>query len=133
MPTALTDWTSFRTDGEQLLAAATGGRKRPAVFAPPITFNLAAMAIENLSMAILAQRGDLADNHTIRDLVHALERHVTLPAELRADLLDLERFEDLCPIAPIDHDPITAADVPRILATARAFRAFAVEQFEAIT
>lgn len=88
---------AFLEEGDQYLRAALGGLRRPAVFTPEILYNLFAMAIEKHFMGLLAARGALPENHTFTDLVAAARRVVDLDADLAAELLDLETFQNLCP------------------------------------
>ncbi|TVR16802.1 MAG: hypothetical protein EA401_00990 [Planctomycetota bacterium] len=112
-------WRAFYDDGCKYLRSAEGGRNRPQVFTPDITFNLAAMAIEKLSMALLLEAGDIADNHTMHDLVLSLSRLPDLDLGLLEAIDNLGRFEDLCPMAPPQNAVVLAEDVPAILAVAR--------------
>jgi hypothetical protein len=85
MDTATTtesSWVTFYHDGQRYLKTARGALKRPEVFTPDIVFNLVAMGIEKVAMAILIEAGDLADNHTMVDLVRSLSRVIDLDLDL---------------------------------------------------
>jgi len=88
---------AFLEEGDQYLKAALGGLRRPQVFTPEILYNLLAMAVEKHFMALLTVRGTLPENHTFTDLVDAARQVVGLDADLEAELLALETFQNLCP------------------------------------
>ena len=114
-PRAIDDWPRYREEGEQLLQLAerAHGRHKKA-FTTTILYNLVAMAIEKLVMAALMRCGQLPDNHTLHDLVAALERW--LPDSVRGlaePLRRLDRFQELGDpydgtIAAPSRDEITA-------------------------
>ena len=109
--TEIADWRTFRLQGEQFLTTATRGLakrgKGKIVFTPVIIYNITAMAIEKTIMAYLMKNGDLADNHTMADLIAALERHLgRLPFDLAGKLLYLDSFQEICdPDTYRSHDP----------------------------
>lgn len=91
------DWNSYLSDGEQFLKTATNGwEKRRKAFSTDTIYNITAMAIEKFIMAFLMKHGDLAENHTMGDLAFALERHISLPAELQKKLRYLDGFQEIC-------------------------------------
>ncbi len=96
----ISDWRNFWQEGEQFLGTATRGlAKRRNVFTPEIIYNITAMAIEKTIMAYLMKNGDLAENHTMADLLTALKRHHgNLPFELANKLLYLDTFQEICDI-----------------------------------
>lgn len=97
-PRAIDDWPRYQQEGEQFLRLAerAHGQQKKA-FTTTILYNLAAMAIEKLVMAALMRCGRLPDNHTLHDLVAALERW--LPETVRGlagPLCELDSFQDIC-------------------------------------
>ncbi|MEW6501547.1 MAG: hypothetical protein AB1456_08660, partial [Thermodesulfobacteriota bacterium] len=112
----LEDWRSFNKEGDDYLKTALrAATKRREVFTAEILYNLAAMAIEKHIMALLMFHGDLADNHTMRDLVHSLERHLSLEPGLREPLLFLDTFQDICDLESYRHTPPGEAELAQIL------------------
>jgi len=109
-------WMEFYLDGRRYLRTARGALKRPAVFSPEIIFNLVAMGIEKIAMAMLLEAGDIADNHTMPDLLKSLSRVVDLDLELAQAILDLGRYEDLCAFSPRLHQTASMSDLPAIVA-----------------
>lgn len=97
-PRAIDDWAQYRLEGEQFLRLAEQAHHRQKkAFTPTILYNLVAMAVEKLVMAALMRCGRLPDNHTLHDLVAALERW--LPETVRGlagPLCELDSFQDIC-------------------------------------
>ena len=97
-PRAIDDWAQYRLEGEQFLRLAEQAHHRQKkAFTTTILYNLVAMAIEKLVMAALMRCGRLPDNHTLHDLVAALERW--LPETVRGlagPLCELDSFQDIC-------------------------------------
>ena len=111
----ITGWQDFLTDGNGYLNTAVGALiKGREVFTPQILYNLIAMAIEKFVMAALMRNGAMPYNHTMRDLVEAMDE--TFPgsvADLRDGLLTLDSYQEICDlegfsIAPPDMEKIPA-------------------------
>ena len=117
-------WETFLQEGEAFLKAAAGAHARgKEAFTPVILYNITAMAIEKLVMAALMQRGALPCNHTMADLVEALESMV--PAEiagLKEDLLALDRYQEICALDSFLIAPPGMADIPAMLGLAEELR-----------
>lgn len=91
------DWDVFQKDGNQFLNTAVAAfEKKKKAFNPESIYNLTAMAIEKFIMAFLMCRGDLADNHTMQDLMYALERHLGKQPELAEKLKYMDSFQEIC-------------------------------------
>ena len=113
-------WEEFLADGQGYLRTASrafaGDRE---AFTPEILYNLVAMAIEKFVMAGLMFRGALPCNHTMADLVEAMEESFPHVApEIREELLRLDAYQDICD--PY-HVVITAPardEIPQMLALA---------------
>lgn len=113
---AIDNWQDYRRDGGQFLAAATGAlRKGNSRFTPEILYNLVAMAIEKLVMAFLMKQGDLAENHTMGDLLRALEKHVGKHPELTAQFSYLDSFQEICEIETYNRRPPTGEEIKVIV------------------
>ena len=120
-PRAIDDWAQYRLEGEQFLRLAEQAHHRQKkAFTPTILYNLVTMAIEKLVMAALMRCGRLPDNHTLHDLVAALERW--LPETVRGlsePLCQLDSFLDICdPYAGTITSP-SAGEVESMLILAR--------------
>lgn len=93
----ISDWHIFQRDGEQFLKTAQAAFiKKSKGFSPEVVYNLTCMGIEKLIMAFLMQRGDLAENHTMADLLRALEKHHATNQELEKKLRYLDSFQEIC-------------------------------------
>jgi hypothetical protein len=91
-------WEEFLEDGNGYLRAARGayfnGNTR---FTSGILYNIIAMAIEKFVMAALMRHGTMPYNHTMIDLVGAMEQ--TFPgaiADIRGGMLQLDTYQDIC-------------------------------------
>jgi HEPN domain-containing protein len=110
-------WRDYRRDGEQFLkTAADALRKGNRRFTPEILYNLVAMAIEKLVMAFLMKRGDLAENHTMGDLLHAMEKHIGHHPELAEQFTYLDSFQEICEIETYRRQVPTAEETAKIVA-----------------
>jgi len=119
---AISGYRTFQAEGDSYLRVALGALKRPLVFTPEIRFNLLGMAIEKHLMAILMQSGDLPDNHTFRDLAHAMERVAPLAPEDVAFLHRMDAQADLCSLSETRRTAPDEAALERLLAIAVASR-----------
>lgn len=117
---AIDNWQEYRRDGEQFLRTALRAHaKHSRAFSPDTLYNLTAMAIEKYIMALLMRRGDLAENHTMRDLTWALERHLGPLPQLREKLAFLDSFQDICDLHQGNVIPVNPDQVATILSIGR--------------
>jgi len=113
-------WEEYLREGNQFLATANNAytqRKEP--FTTPILYNLVAMAIEKLIMALLMKNGKLPYNHTMHDLVEAIDEF--LPGELEglgAELKAWDGFQDICDIESYSITPPTMGQIGGMLTLA---------------
>lgn len=111
------NWRKFRRDGEQFLhTAVSAAQNRNPRFTPDTLYNLVAMAIEKLIMAFLMRRGDLAENHTMLDLLRALERHLPVRPDLAGQFAYLDAFQEICAVDTYSCRTPSPADIGRITA-----------------
>ena len=93
-------WEEFLHEGEAYLKTAAGAHdKKRKVFTPEILYNIIAMAIEKFVMAALMTHGALPYNHTMGDLVGAMEE--TFPralGEIKERILSLDRYQEICDV-----------------------------------
>lgn len=121
----LEDWRQYVKEGGQYLRTAhEAAEKRTEVFTPEILYNLTAMAIEKFIMGYLMSRGDLADNHTMRDLLAAVERNAGPQPELGAKLRYLDAFQEICDLNTYSRKPALPEDIPEILAIGQLVKEF---------
>lgn len=95
---AIQGWEEFLEDGRGYLQTATEAfRKERTIFTPAILYNLSAMAIEKFVMAALMYRGTMPYNHTMTDLVEAMEENFPgAITHMREGLLRLDTYQDIC-------------------------------------
>jgi HEPN domain-containing protein len=125
------DWNNYKNDGEQFLSTAIAAfTKKKKAFSSETLYNLTCMAIEKYIMAFLMKNGDLADNHTMIDMVRSLERHLKLSPDLVEKLLFLDQFQEICDLdnysvrVPAEEDTIT------FLATGQQLREYLMPYLE---
>ena len=110
-------WEEYQLNGEQYLKTAVGAyQRRRNVFTPEILYNIIAMAIEKFVMAALMRHGNLPYNHTIKDLVEAMEK--TFPHsmdELREGLLALDKYQEICDLESYTIKPPSMEEIPGML------------------
>lgn len=91
------NWRDYRRDGEQFLHTAVAAhQKKKKGFSRDTLYNVTCMAIEKLIMAFLMKNGDLAENHTMADLLRALQLHLGELPDLTEKLLYLDSFQEIC-------------------------------------
>lgn len=123
----ITDWHKYLGDGDKYLACARqAATKRREVFTPNIIYNVTAMAIEKFLMGFLMYHGTLAENHTMRDLLDAVERVAGPQPQFAEDFRYLDSFQDICSLDTYQRHEPTRDDIPRILACGEKVRAFIV-------
>ena len=120
-PQAIEDWGQYRLEGEQFLNLAEGAfLKNKATFTTEILYNLIAMAIEKLVMGALMEIGRLPYNHTMHDLVAALEEW--LPETIRGmeePVRALDSYQEICDPYNCTIKVPTRAEIETMLALAR--------------
>lgn len=109
----ITGWEEFLAEGDAYLKTGKGAQANGrAAFTPEILYNIIAMAIEKLVMATLMRRGALPYNHTMYDLVEAMDD--VFPeslADIREGLLKLDKYQEIC---DVDHYKIIPPDTTEI-------------------
>ena len=118
------NWRDYRRDGEQFLRTAQGAyNKKKKTFSTDTLYNLTCMAIEKLIMAFLMKNGDLAENHTMGDLLRALQLHLGAIPELADKLLYMNDFQEICSLEHFTIRIPSEEDVIRFLAIGEEVRA----------
>ena len=110
-------WQEFLKDGDGYFNTAVGAlAKRRETFTAPILYNLIAMAIEKFVMAGLMNHGAMPYNHTMADLVDAMEE--TFPGaveEVKNDLLKLDSYQEICDLEGFSIIPPGIEKIPAML------------------
>lgn len=132
------NWRDYRSDGEKFLHTATEAHnKKKKAFSTDTLYNVTCMAIEKLIMAFLMKNGDLAENHTMADLLRALQLHIGDIPDLAEKLLYLDTFQEICSLDNFTINIPTEEDVVKMLAIGEDVRAvlqpYLYEQNSAVT
>lgn len=118
---AIEDWQQYRLEGQQYLNLAERAfRKKNETFTTEILYNLIAMAIEKLVMSSLMAIGRLPCNHTMHDLVAALEEW--LPETIRGlekPIRNLDSYQDICDPYTVTIKKPTVAEIETMLILSR--------------
>lgn len=91
----MTSWPEWIESGDRYIAAS-GASDKPSRFAGSLRYNLIALAFESYAMAMLDFIKILPENHTISDLITALQRYIVLDSGLAERILSYERFQRIC-------------------------------------
>jgi hypothetical protein len=111
------NWRDYRRDGEQFLQTAIGAHnKKKKAISTDTLYNVTCMAIEKLIMAFLMKNGDLAENHTMADLLRALQLHLGDIPDLAEKLMYLDTFQEICSLDNFTIHIPTEEDVVKMLA-----------------
>ena len=118
---------SFLDDGRKYLKTACGGLKRPEVFTEEILYNILLMSMEKNIMGILIYHGDMADNHTVSDLLDSLQRVIEIDEKVVADLLEYERYQTICSVFDgYQRKKMSVEVIHRMIETAKIIQSHAV-------
>lgn len=111
------NWQDYRRDGEKFLQTATKAHdKKRKAFSTDTLYNVTCMAIEKLIMAFLMKNGDLAENHTMADLLRALQLHLGDIPDLSEKLMYLDTFQEICSLENFTIHIPSEEDVVKMLA-----------------
>lgn len=125
------DWNNYKKDGEQFLNTAVAAfTKKKKAFSSETLYNLTCMAIEKYIMAFLMKNGDLADNHTMVDMVRSMERHMNLNPDLVEKLLFLDQFQEICDLDNYSVRVPAEEDIITFLATGQQLREYLMPYLE---
>jgi hypothetical protein len=123
-------WEEFFNHGEGFLnAAVQAQRKGVQTFTPEILYNLIAMAIEKFVMAALMRHGELPCNHTMADLVAAMEQ--VFPGkmgEISTGLLQMDQYQDICALDGFTIIPPKMEEIPAMIELAEQLRQVVQQQ-----
>ena len=110
-------WETFFDEGKAFLLTATAARqKKKEAFTPEILYNIIAMAIEKFVMAALMKHGALPYNHTMTDLVEALDDvFPEMINELRDQLLLMDSYQEICDVDAFNIKPPGTDEIPGML------------------
>jgi len=126
-PESIQGWDEYLHEGDAFLRTGLAAHEKgKQAFTPEILYNIVAMTIEKHVMTSLMYKGELPYNHTMGDLVAAME--AVFPeaiAEIKGSLLDLDRYQEICDVDTFNIIPPTAEEIPQMLALAVKMQALA--------
>jgi len=112
----ISDWKIYLRDGEQFLQTAKSAHlKKKKGFSPEALYNLTCMGIEKLIMAFLMKNGDLAENHTMEDLLRAMDKHLSPDNDIGDKLRYLDSFQEICELDSYIAKKPTCDEIKKIL------------------
>ena len=91
------NWQNWLKEGDQFLKASKP-ESRSNRFGTSVVYNLLSMALEKYIMAILDYRNSMPDNHTYTDLFNALDKVISIDAELKVRIMKYENIQSICSI-----------------------------------
>ena len=92
------NFNSWLDKGNKYFSGVQGKNGNPCKFSPTIQYNLVCLAFESYVMAILDFHSKLPENHTITDLLDALESVTHIDLDLRNKLIKYEEVQLICPL-----------------------------------
>ncbi len=127
---AIEGWEDFLHDGEAFLRTGMGAyTKGKKAFTSEILYNIIAMTIEKFVMAALMKHGALPYNHTMGDLVEAMDE--TFPngmGDIREGLLELDKYQEICDIDTYNISPPSMEEIPGMLQLADRLKSLVVNE-----
>jgi HEPN domain-containing protein len=94
MDTGLNEWKMYIDHGKAFYKYAVSGLNRPEKFNEDALFNLAAMAIEKLSIGFLMGNSVLPRGHSFQNLVDSMNQVVPLPHSLKEEITRLDIYQE---------------------------------------
>ena len=122
------DWEDHIRTGRKYLETAVNGLARPAVFNNTLIFQLTAMAVEKLLVGVFQYNGKMPCGHTLDGLVDELSLFCPLDKDLAEKIKELGRFDDMCPLVPVNRIIPDAVQIKAILAVGDQVAEFAGRQ-----
>jgi hypothetical protein len=104
----------FFVEGVQLVNRFESGLSRKDVFTPVIQYNIAAMAIEKLYMALLFFRGVQPCGHTLTEIAYSVKQAAGLDPLLEDDLARLDSMQQICSFDDFSPCLVSDDDIPFI-------------------
>ena len=125
------DWQEHISAGRKYLKTAGNGLARPSVFNNELIYQLTAMAVEKLLVGVFQYHRKMPADHTLDGLVDELALFCPLGEDLAESIKDLGRFDDMCPLVPVNRSIPNDLEIKTILAIGRKVASFAERQVRA--
>lgn len=124
------DWQEQIQAGRKYLQTAQKGLNRPGVFNNELIYHLTAMAIEKLLVGVFQYHHEMPVDHTLGGLVDDLQHLCPLEKALAENIKALGRFDDMCPLIPVDRKLPNDLEIKAMLAVGRQVVAYAEQQVQ---
>jgi hypothetical protein len=115
----ISSWKEHMDAGQRYLRTAMNGRGRKTVFNNPLIYQLTAMAIEHLLVSVYQYHGQMPEDHTLDGLVEGLLSMGVMPAGLAESIKGVGRFDDMCPLLPVNPRVPDDMEIEAMLVTGR--------------
>ncbi len=126
---AISGWQDFLKEGKAYLKTAVGAHaRRRDIFSAEILYNIIAMAIEKFVMAALMRHGAMPYNHTMGDLVEAMEETFCgAMGEMKEKLLALDKYQEICDLETYTIRPPAMEEIPEMLRLAKQLESLIID------
>ncbi|MDD3813507.1 MAG: hypothetical protein PHZ02_02585 [Desulfocapsaceae bacterium] len=111
-------WEDFWAEGKAFLKTASAAyAQHKKAFTTVILYNIIAMAIEKFVMTALMCQGKLPNNHTMKDLVEAMDEAFpsAMSGGIREGLLKLDQYQEICDVDTFNITGPAMEEIPVML------------------
>ncbi|MGD9364867.1 MAG: hypothetical protein PVH87_04165 [Desulfobacteraceae bacterium] len=122
------DWKQQLNTGRAYLNTAINGLTRPSVFNNALIYQLTAMAIERLLVGVYQYHQQMPVDHTLDGLVDGLSSMCPLEPNLANGIKGISRFDDMCPLIPVNQSVPNDMEIKAMLAIGRQVAGYAEMQ-----
>jgi hypothetical protein len=126
------DWQDLIDTGCQYLKTARNGLQRPSVFNNELIYQLTAMAVEKLLVGVYQYHQKMPFDHTLEGLVDDLASICFLDKELGESIKGLGRFDNMCPLVPVQRSMPSDMQIRAMLAVGGQVADFAAQQISSV-
>lgn len=119
------DWQAHLEAGRRYLRTAINGRARKSVFSNQLTHQLTAMAMEHLLVGVYQYHHKMPEDHTLDGLVDGMLSFCTMSSNLADEIKSVGRYEELCPMTPVNPWEPNDMEIQAILSIGRRVARFA--------
>ncbi len=109
-------WQTHLEAGQRYLRTAINGRTRKSVFNNKLTHQLTAMAMEHLLVGVYHYHQKIPEDHTLDGLVDGILSFCSMSPSLAEEIKSVGRYEDLCPMVPVNSWVPNDLEIQAILA-----------------
>jgi hypothetical protein len=113
------NWQKHMDAGRRYLKTAINGLDRKSVFNNELIYHLTAMAIEHLLAGVYQYYQKMPADHTLDGLVDGLSSFCPLSPSLAESIKAIGRYDDMCPLVPVNPCVPNDTQIQDILAIGR--------------